>query len=61
MEEQLVEKNDRKKYVTERNGKTPENGKESSHSAHADGMNEWMNFFTFALCGNIYTDGNLKV
>ena len=21
----------------------PENGKESSHSAHANGMNEWMN------------------
>ena len=22
---------------------TPENGKELSHSAHANGMNEWMN------------------
>jgi hypothetical protein len=21
----------------------PENGKESSHAAHANGMNEWMN------------------
>jgi hypothetical protein len=27
----------------------PENGKELSHSAHANGMNEWMNecIFTF--------------
>jgi hypothetical protein len=24
----------------------PENGKESSHSAHANGMNEWMNEWT---------------
>jgi hypothetical protein len=24
-----------------RNGRTPENGKESPHSAHANGMNEW--------------------
>jgi hypothetical protein len=23
--------------------KTPENGKETSHYAHANGMNEWMN------------------
>jgi len=36
-----VEKGDRKKDITERNGsKAPENGKESSHSAHANGMNE---------------------
>ena len=29
----------------------PEDGKESSHSAHANGMNEWMNYklFTFAI------------
>ena len=38
MEELLVEKSGRKKYITERDG---ENGMESSHSAHANGMNEW--------------------
>jgi hypothetical protein len=26
----------------ERNGRAPENGKELSHSAHANGMNEWI-------------------
>jgi hypothetical protein len=33
-----------KKYITERNGmeEAPENGKKSSHSAHAKGMNENM-------------------
>jgi len=35
-----VEKGCRKKYITERNGRTPENGKELSNSAHANGMNE---------------------
>jgi len=35
-----VEKGGRKKYITDRNGKAPENGKESWHSAHASGMNE---------------------
>jgi hypothetical protein len=34
-----VEKGGRKKYITERNGEAPENGKESSNSAHANGMN----------------------
>jgi len=35
----------------------PENGKESSRSAHADGMNEWMNVVTFSNTGlvQIYT------
>jgi hypothetical protein len=27
----------------------PENGKEPSHSAHASGMNEWMNEFTLVI------------
>ena len=39
-----MEKGGRKKYIAERNGgieKAPENGKESSHSAHADGINEF--------------------
>jgi len=41
MEDQLVESGGRKGYITERNGRSPlENGKESSHSAHANGMNE---------------------
>jgi len=39
MEEYLLEKCGRKKYITERNRKAPENGKES-HSAHANGMND---------------------
>jgi hypothetical protein len=34
-----VEKGGRKNYITERNGEAPENGKESSHSAHANGIN----------------------
>jgi len=36
----LVEKYGRKCYIAERNAEAPENGKESSHSAHADGKNE---------------------
>jgi len=27
----------------------PENGKESSHSPHANGMNEWMNLYVHLL------------
>jgi hypothetical protein len=38
MEEQLVEKGGRKKYMTERMEEVPENSKESSHSAHANGI-----------------------
>jgi hypothetical protein len=34
-----VEKGGRKKYITEME-EAPENGKELSHSAHANGMNE---------------------
>ena len=40
MDEYLVKKGGRKKYITDRNGEAPENGKESSNSAHANGMNE---------------------
>jgi hypothetical protein len=36
-----VEKGERKGYITERNEEAPENGKESLHSAHASGMNEY--------------------
>ena len=36
----MVEKGGRKKYITQRNGRAHENGKESSYSAHANGMNE---------------------
>jgi hypothetical protein len=35
----------------------PENGKESSHSAHADGMNEWM-YATLYLISILH--GHLK-
>jgi hypothetical protein len=35
MEEWLAEKSGRKKYTIEKNGKGPENGKESPHSARA--------------------------
>jgi len=35
-----VEKGGRNGYITERNGKAPENDKESSHSAYANGINE---------------------
>jgi len=35
----LVEKGGRKGYITERNEEVPENGKESSHSAHSSGIN----------------------
>ena len=38
MEDWLVEKGGRKGNITERNGRTPENGKGLSHSAHAHGM-----------------------
>ena len=38
-----MEKCGRKKYMIERNGRTPENGKESSNSAHAIGKKERMN------------------
>jgi hypothetical protein len=34
-----MEKGGRKKYVTQRMEEAPENGKESSHPAHANGMN----------------------
>ena len=36
-----MEKGGRKEYITEGNREAPENGKESLHSAHANGMNEW--------------------
>ena len=35
----MVEKDGRKGYITERNGRAPDKGKES-HSAQANGMNE---------------------
>jgi hypothetical protein len=35
-----VERSGRKGYITERNGRSPENGKELSHAAHGNGMNE---------------------
>jgi hypothetical protein len=35
-----VEESGRRRYVTGME-EAPENGKESSHSAHASGMNEW--------------------
>jgi hypothetical protein len=35
-----MEKCGKKKYITERMEEAPENGKESSHSAHGNGMNE---------------------
>jgi len=41
MEEQLVEKGGRKKYITQRGmEEASENGKELSNSTHANGMNE---------------------
>jgi len=36
----MVEKGGRKGYITEGMEEAPENGKESSHSAHANGTNE---------------------
>jgi hypothetical protein len=42
MEEQLVEKGGRKKYTIEKMEEAPVNGKKSPHSAHANGMNEWI-------------------
>jgi hypothetical protein len=36
----LLGKNCREKYITERNEEAPENGKELSHCAHANEMNE---------------------
>jgi hypothetical protein len=35
-----VENGGRKKYTAERNEEAPENGKESLHAAHDNGMNE---------------------
>jgi len=35
-----VEKGGRKKYMTDWMEEAPENGKESSHSAYANGMNK---------------------
>jgi hypothetical protein len=40
MEEYLVEKGGRRKYIMRGMEEAPEHCKESSHSAHADGMNE---------------------
>ena len=37
----MAEGGGRKKYVTERNGEAPENGKVSSNSAQVNGMNEY--------------------
>ena len=42
MEDWLVEKGGKKGYMTGME-EAPDNGKESLHSAHANGMNEWMN------------------
>jgi hypothetical protein len=42
-----VEKGGSKVYIIERNGKTPENGKESSHSARGNGMNKMNEFNKF--------------
>jgi len=36
----MVEKGDRKKYTERGMEEAPENGKESSHFAHPNGMNE---------------------
>jgi hypothetical protein len=38
-----VEKGGRKKYITEKMEEAPENSKELSNYAHANGMNEFMN------------------
>jgi hypothetical protein len=38
-----VERSGRKKYKQRGMEEAPENGKESSYSAHVNGMNEWMN------------------
>jgi hypothetical protein len=38
MEEKLVEKSARKMYIKRGTEEVPENGKESLHSAHANGM-----------------------
>jgi hypothetical protein len=40
VEEQLVEKSGRKKYITEKMEEALENSEELSHSAHVNGMNE---------------------
>jgi len=37
-----VEKGGRKNFITERMEEAPENGKKLSHSAHANGMNEFI-------------------
>jgi len=41
VEEQMVEKGGRKMYTTERLEERPESSKESSHSAQANGMNDY--------------------
>ena len=38
----MGEKSGRKKYTIGKNGRNPENGKESPHSAHANGINEYI-------------------
>ena len=40
--EKEYEKGGRKKYKIERNGRAPENGKESLNSAHTNDMNEFI-------------------
>jgi hypothetical protein len=42
MEDWLVENGGRKGYITEGMEEAPENGKESSHFAHANGMNKFL-------------------
>jgi len=44
-----VEKGGRKKYITEMKEEAPENSKESSHSAHTNGMKESINFLHLSL------------
>ena len=38
MEEWSAERSGRKKFMTGRNEEVPENGKESPHSVHANGL-----------------------
>ena len=49
-----MEKGGRKGYITKRNGRVPENGKESSQFAHANGINEWESFLDV-------TDTNVRI
>jgi len=60
VEEYLVEKGGRKKYITEGKGRTPENGTESSHSARANRMNECV-FSTNTTAYNILSDWDYPV